>query len=137
MLSVLDRITLELHTPGGKDHDQSLHGNRVGSKNIKLLKKEIQNEFDLEQFWLSETEKSIELSNIRVKALDRGKGVGSKVVRRLQEFARSVDKPIIMGIEADPGKKDDLEKFYKKLGFKRPGSSKDYELRQHSHIWYP
>lgn len=133
-----DLIALEEHTPSGQSHDQKKHGKRGGNaSSIKDLRDSLKERHNLEQLELSESDRSIELSNIRVRQENQGEGIGSEVINELKDYATKVDKPIIMTIEPDPGMRDSLERFYKKHGFVRPGGSKDFSLPQHSHIWKP
>lgn len=64
-----------------------------------------------------ETSNKIELTSIEVPEEFRGSGIGTKIVRELQDYARSVAKPIVIRPEAERGRKGDLERFYKSLGF--------------------
>lgn len=64
-----------------------------------------------------EAKEKIELMSIEVPEGSRGMGVGTEAVRAIQSYARSVGKPIVLRPEADRGRKGDLERFYKGLGF--------------------
>jgi GNAT superfamily N-acetyltransferase len=71
----------------------------------------------------------IELASIEVRPDSRGKGVGSKVMGELQNFAREVGLAITLRPAADRGKKEALERFYRSLGFRsNRGRDMDYEL---------
>ena len=64
-----------------------------------------------------ETREKIELMSIELPRESRGLGVGTEVIRELQGYARSVGKPIVLRPEAERGRKGDLERFYRGLGF--------------------
>jgi hypothetical protein len=64
-----------------------------------------------------ETREKIELMSIELPRESRGVGVGTEVIRELQGYARSVGKPIVLRPEAERGRKGDLERFYRGLGF--------------------
>lgn len=64
-----------------------------------------------------EAKEKIELMSIEVPEGSRGMGVGTEAVRAIQSYARSVGKPIVLRPEADRGRKGDLDRFYKGLGF--------------------
>ncbi len=64
-----------------------------------------------------ETREKIELMSIELPRESRGMGVGTEVMRELQGYAQSVGKPIVLRPEAERGRKGDLERFYRNLGF--------------------
>jgi|LakMenE18May11ns_1017448.scaffolds.fasta_scaffold9620617_2 GNAT superfamily N-acetyltransferase len=71
----------------------------------------------------------IELMNLKVAPEHQGQGIGSKVIQELQHYARSQGKPIVLRPEAERGRKKDLERFYKGLGFvDNKGRNIDYSL---------
>lgn len=64
-----------------------------------------------------------------IEAKPTGQGTGTKVMRRLQEYARQVGKPIVLHPEPERGKKAALMRFYKSLGFvMNKGRKRDYAL---------
>ena len=74
-----------------------------------------------------EASHKIELSKIEVE--NRGQGVGTRVIKEIQEYARRVGKPIVLRPEPEPRKKQALLKFYKSLGFVvNKGRQQDYTL---------
>lgn len=76
-----------------------------------------------------ETAHKIELMRIVVPEEMRGGGVGSGIIRTLQDYARSVGKPIVIMPEAERGRKGDLDRFYRGLGFVHNGGrNKDFAL---------
>ena len=79
--------------------------------------------------WASENSYKIHLSEIRVGEKYRGQGIGTKVIRMLQEYAKLVEKPITLSPTPDLGKKAKLLNFYKYLGFYLlRGRKMDYRL---------
>lgn len=76
-----------------------------------------------------ETSHKIELMQIVVPEEMRGSGVGTDIIRTLQNYASSVGKPIVIRPKAERGRKGDLERFYKGLGFvHNKGRNKDFTL---------
>jgi predicted GNAT family acetyltransferase len=76
-----------------------------------------------------ETGHKIELTQIKVPEGARGQGVGTDIVKSLQDYARSVGKPIVIRPAADKGRKADLNRFYRRLGFvQNKGRNMDYTL---------
>lgn len=101
-----------------------------------ILTKKLREEFpELEILWIVEHDSAIRLSDIEVKPEYRNKGIGSKVIQRIKEYAKSVGKPIILSAYPQPGKKTALNRFYARSDFKKPGRSKNYSLPMHTHIW--
>jgi len=100
------------------------------------LQQRLEREFDLEQLWITEGPDYVELHNIRVKPGERNAGVGTKVVDAVKDYAANAGKRVILFAEPDRGKKTALSRFYKRLGFQKPGRRKDFSLPRHSHIWH-
>jgi ribosomal protein S18 acetylase RimI-like enzyme len=74
-----------------------------------------------------EADYKIHIQEIRVE--NKGQGIGTKVIRELQEYARRVDKPIVLSPEPEPRKKQALFRFYKSLGFVvNKGRKRNYML---------
>lgn len=84
---------------------------------------------DLEKLSISESSK-ITLSLIKVK--EQSKGVGSKIMTELVEYADSVDKMIVLTPSKDfGGTVPRLIKFYKRFGFvENKSKNKDYEITE-------
>lgn len=71
----------------------------------------------------------IYISSIQVPEEFRGRGIGSGIIRRIQDYAQEVGKPITLRPQAERGYKKKLEDFYKNLGFvHNKGRNKDYGL---------
>lgn len=88
-----------------------------------------------------ETREKIELTSIEVPEGSRGSGIGTEAIKRLQDYARMVGKPIVLRPEADKGRKGDLDRFYKSLGFvHNKGRNTDFVLSSptsRSMYWRP
>lgn len=72
-----------------------------------------------------ETKQKIELSSIKIPPENQNLGIGKKIIELIQEYAKKVNKPIVLFPEANKGRKGDLNNFYDNLGFKK---NKDYSL---------
>jgi len=110
---------------------------RTICESIEDLQNRLEREYNLDQLWITEGPKHVELHNIRVKPGDRNSGVGTKVINAIKEYAASVGKQIVLFAEPDRGKKAALSRFYKRQDFQKPGRNKDYSLPRHTHIWRP
>jgi GNAT superfamily N-acetyltransferase len=76
-----------------------------------------------------ETKEKIELMLVEVPEVFRGMGKGTEIIKTLQDYARSVGKPIVIRPEAEKGRKGDLDRFYRNLGFvHNKGRSMDFTL---------
>lgn len=81
------------------------------------------------KLWAFESADRIELQQIEVPVDQRDGGIGTEIILLLQNYAKSVGKPIVLRPEPDRGKKAALERFYKRLGFVvNSGRHKDYTL---------
>lgn len=99
------------------------------SNTIQELLDSIRNEYPFVKLWAFESNERIELQQIEVAKEHRGKGVGERIIETLKTYARSVGKPIVLRPEAERGRKKDLERFYKRLGFvNNSGRNMDYTL---------
>lgn len=81
------------------------------------------------KFYVGENRQRIELAKIEVPKDQRGGGIGASAVKELQAYAKKVGKPITLTPEAEPGYKQKLIDFYKRLGFvENKGRNKDHAL---------
>jgi hypothetical protein len=64
-----------------------------------------------------ETAHKIELMQLEVPEGMRGEGIGTDIIKMMQDYAASAGKPIVIRPEAERGRKADLDRFYKRLGF--------------------
>lgn len=89
----------------------------------------IRAEYPFVKLWAFESNTKIELQQIEVDKEHRGQGIGQKIIEMLKTYARMVSKPIVLRPEAERGRKKDLERFYKQLGFvNNSGRHMDYTL---------
>lgn len=89
----------------------------------------IKNEYPFVKLSAYESNYRVELQMIEIPKEYRGRGIGTKIIKLLQNYAQSVGKPIVLRPEAERGRKKDLEKFYKGLGFvDNKGSNIDHTL---------
>lgn len=76
-----------------------------------------------------ESKEKIELMEIVVPKNMRGRGIGTEIIRTIQDYALRVGKPIVLRPEADRGRKGELDRFYRGLGFvTNKGRNMDYSL---------
>jgi hypothetical protein len=96
---------------------------------MEELLNQIREKYPFVKLWAYESPVKIELQQIEVDPEYRGQGIGSEIIRILQNYAKSVGKPIVLRPEAERGRKKDLERFYKDLGFvHNKGKHIDYSL---------
>ena len=96
---------------------------------MEELLERIRAQYPFVKIWAFENSMKIELQQIEVPPEHRGKGIGKDIIHQLQVYAQSVDKPIVLRPEAEKGRKKDLERFYKDLGFvNNKGKHVDYSL---------
>lgn len=110
---------------------------RAISESVQDLQAQLEQQYDLEELWITEGPKYVELHNIRVKPGERNSGVGTEVMNAIKKYASSVGKRVILFAEPDRGKKAALSRFYKRQDFKKPGRKKDFSIPRHTHIWHP
>jgi len=75
------------------------------------------NQYPELDLWAYETESKIQLSELRLPVDMRRKGIGSEIIRAIQEFAQRRGKPISLSPEPEVGYKKKLNDFYKGHGF--------------------
>lgn len=103
---------------------------------VYKLTKKLRSEYpELSILHITEHDQVIRLSDIEVKPEFRDRGIGSEVIDKIKAYARSVNKPVILSAQPHPGKKTALYRFYKNLGFKKPGSKRRFDYPMHTHIW--
>ena len=97
---------------------------------LKILREKLKAEYpglDLD-VWESSND-YIELAMIRLPKEMQSQGIGTKVIREIQDYANQVGKPIVISPQPGRGKKKSLESFYRNLGFVRNrGRNMDYQL---------
>jgi predicted GNAT family acetyltransferase len=92
----------------------------------------LRNKFSDIDIYISEKPDFLTLSEIRIPDEKQKKGIGSKVMQELIDYADSNQKDIFLTPSDDFGvKKSLLVKFYKKFGFvPNKGSNKDFRSRE-------
>lgn len=71
----------------------------------------------------------IYVETLEIPPTARGEGYGTRVMRKLFAFADKHNLAISLYQAADPGKKEALRRFYRKLGFIRNGTGRYYDPR--------
>lgn len=96
---------------------------------LNLVLEKINKKYPFASVSAFEAKHKIELSKIKIPKENQNSGVGSDIIKILQDYAREVGKPIVISPESEKGKKEALNRFYKKLGFvKNSGRNMDYTL---------
>lgn len=99
------------------------------SDGIDKVLAEIQEKFPFAEVSAYESKYKIELTAIKLPSDRRGAGIGTEIIRAIQNYAVSVGKPIVINPEAEKGRKSDLDRFYKSLGFvANKGKNVDFAL---------
>ena len=71
----------------------------------------------------------IHISSIRLPKNMRGQGIGTTIMKAIQNYAQSVGRHVTLIPQPEPRHKKDLYDFYKRLGFIRNrGRHADYRL---------
>lgn len=97
--------------------------------NIDDIRKQIEAKYPMVDIFVFENNYKIELSTLRLPKEYQNKGIGSDILKMLQDYSKIVQKPIVLSPEADRGKKGALKRFYKNNGFvDNKGRNKDYKL---------
>lgn len=78
---------------------------------------------------INEFENKIKLEKIDVPKEMRSQGIGTKIISVIKEYSQKVDKPIVLNPEPEKGKKEALQRFYKRNEFvNNAGRNRDYDL---------
>jgi GNAT superfamily N-acetyltransferase len=79
---------------------------------LNALLQRLRDEYPLSELeaWVPQG-RYIDLARINVRPDSRGQGVGSAVMREIQDFAKLKGLPIRLSPEPDRGKKEALERF--------------------------
>ncbi len=96
---------------------------------LTILIADLKGKFPGLDLYVFETSHKVEISVIELPKDMRNQGVGSIVMKAIQEYAQSVGKPIVLSPDAERGKKAALERFYKNHGFVyNKGRNKDFTI---------
>lgn len=76
-----------------------------------------------------EGKNNIKISSLLVPKEQRGKGIGTDIIKKIKEYAQKVNKTVSLSPGPEKGYKAKLTKFYKDLGFvQNKGRNRDFEL---------
>jgi len=76
-----------------------------------------------------EGKNNIKITSLFVPKEQRGKGIGTDIIKKIKEYAQKVNKAVSLQPAPEKGYKAKLTKFYKDLGFvQNKGRNKDFEL---------
>lgn len=90
----------------------------------KLLKK-----YPFAKITAYESKYKIEIMQIEIPAKYQNQGIGTDIINTIKEYANKIKKPIVLTPESEQGRKKDLDRFYKNLGFvHNKGRNIDYSL---------
>ena len=79
--------------------------------------------------WERQSDGVVEIAHIIVPKDMRSGGIGTAVIKEIQEYAKSLGKPIVLSPSPEKRKKKSLDDFYKNLGFvTNKGRKMDYQL---------
>jgi GNAT superfamily N-acetyltransferase len=79
--------------------------------------------------FVSRKNNEIHIHEIKVPEGMRGQGIGSQVIREIQNYAKSLKLPVTLIPEPEARYKAKLLKFYKDLGFyPNSGRRRDYSI---------
>lgn len=126
------RIYKTANSKAKKEELESLQGFNFGinpASKLDELVRHLKSSFPGLDLYVYETLKTIHVSRINVPKDQRGQGIGSKVLTALKDYARQVSKPLVLVPEAERGKKQALEDFYKSNDFVyNKGRRKDWNI---------
>lgn len=101
------------------------------SPELEQLNKALEAQYPGLSLSVYENEYKVYISEIRLKPEMQNQGIGTAVIKRLQEYATKIGKPVVLHPQADPRKKQKLDDFYKNLGFvDNKGRKTDYRLTE-------
>jgi len=101
------------------------------SPELRQLNEALEKEYPGLSLFVWENELKVYVSEIRLKPEMQNQGIGTAVMRRIQEYATKVGKPVVLHPQPDSRKKEKLTNFYKNLGFiDNKGRKTDYRLTE-------
>lgn len=99
------------------------------NENVKNIIEDIKKDYPEIEIDAYENKYKIEIIKIKIPKHQRKQGIGSSVIKKIQDYARSIEKPIVITPEAEKGYENKLNNFYKKLGFvDNKGKNIDFTL---------
>lgn len=103
--------------------------NWLESNNLEDFIEDIKKQYPEVEIDAYETKNKIEIMKIEVSKDQRNKGIGTNIIKKIQDYASGVKKPIVIRPQAEKGYKNKLNNFYKKLGFvDNKGKNIDFTL---------
>jgi GNAT superfamily N-acetyltransferase len=106
--------------------------------NINSLLDQIKNTYPDVAIYAKEYSVAINLNYIKVPEAYQNKGIGSKIIEILQEYATNASKAIVIELMPQKGKILALKRFYKRHGFV-PNSGNYFVVsfnRKWTETWY-
>ena len=99
------------------------------SNELKQLETALEAKYPGLDLYIWENKDKIEIAQIRLPKNLQGKGIGSSVIREIQQYAQKIGKVIVLMPAPESRKKKALDNFYKNLGFiANKGRHKDWQL---------
>jgi len=96
---------------------------------LQQLINNLESQYPGVQLWAWENSSRIELAMIKVPKEIQGQGIGSQIMKMIKDYAKSVQKPIVLRPEPEKGKKAALNRFYTRQDFvNNTGKNIDYSL---------
>lgn len=77
----------------------------------------------------SKNPESIRVNSLKVPKQERNKGIGSRAMKGVINYAKKKNIPVSLNPSPERGKKQALDRFYKRLGFKKnSGRQRDFRF---------
>lgn len=101
------------------------------SPELKQLEISLEQQYPGLSLSVFENEYKIYIQEIKVPHEMQNIGIGTATIKKIQEYATKVGKPVVLHPQPYPRKKKKLYDFYKNLGFvDNKGRKKDYRLSE-------
>jgi GNAT superfamily N-acetyltransferase len=99
------------------------------NRELRSIIKDFEQMYPGLDLWAYETEFKIQVDSIKLPKELRRQGLGSEIMKALQDFATKRGKPIVLHPEPERGYKKKLDDFYKGHGFvDNKGRNRDYQI---------
>lgn len=101
------------------------------SKELKELCDLLESQYPGLSLSVYENDYKVYVSHIRIPPEIQNQGIGTAVMKKVQEYAMGVNKPVVLHPQADSRKKKKLHDFYRGLGFvDNKGRKMDFRLSE-------
>ena len=101
------------------------------SPELKKLCDDMEEQYRGLSLFAFEDNNKVYINEIRLPKEMQNQGIGSLVIRKIQEYAQKVGKPVVLHPQPDPRKKKKLYDFYKDLDFvHNKGRNRDYRISE-------